>query len=77
MTNPVAPLKGRFPIARYWKPLTLERRCQLAGWIVFIMCSLLFMVSSFLNRDTWGFAAAAIFLLGCVLFLAPFLLLRR
>ena len=41
------------------------------------MCSLMFMVSSLLNRDTWGFAAATIFLLGCVLFLAPFLLLRR
>ena len=46
---------------------------QIAGWIVFLICSLLFVVQSLLARDLLGFSASITFFLGCLLFLIPIL----
>ena len=55
----------------------MERRFQIAGWLVFLACSGLFITQSLLARDPWGLAASLTFLVGCFLFLAPFVFSQR
>jgi hypothetical protein len=56
---------------------TMEIRFQLAGWLVFLICSGLFIMQSILARDIWGLAASVTFLVGCLLFLLPYLVARE
>lgn len=55
----------------------MEIRFQLAGWLVFLICSGLFIMQSILARDIWGLAASVTFLVGCLLFLLPYLVARE
>ena len=55
----------------------MERRFQIAGWLIFLLCSGLFITQSLLADDSWGLAASIAFALGCLVFLAPFVLRRR
>lgn len=48
-----------------------EIKYQLAGWVLFVVCSLFFIVSSFKNRDVLAFTGSAVFLIACILFLVP------
>jgi uncharacterized membrane protein YtjA (UPF0391 family) len=50
---------------------SLELKFQLWGWIVFIGCSVLFVVSSIRNRDVLSLVASILFLVGCVIFMIP------
>ena len=48
-----------------------ELKLQLWGWIVFIICSVFFVVSSIRNRDVLSLVASILFLVGCVIFMIP------
>ena len=54
----------------------VELRFQIAGWIIFLGCSGLFIAQSLRADDMLGLAASLVFLLGCLVFLAPFVLER-
>lgn len=49
-----------------------ESKFQLAGWVLFLLCSIFFIISSIVSGSIWGLAASIVFLLGCVVFLIPF-----
>ncbi|WP_419659170.1 hypothetical protein [Desulfosarcina variabilis] len=49
----------------------LEIKIQLFGWILFIICALLFMAASLKNQDVLTFAGSLIFLVACIVFLIP------
>jgi len=51
--------------------MTLEIKYQVAGWILFIICALLFIASSWRNHDTLTFIGSIIFLIACIVFLIP------
>ena len=57
--------------------MTLEQRFQLAGWLIFLACSGLFITQSVIAGDLLGLAAGIAFLLGCLVFLVPFVVGRR
>jgi choline-glycine betaine transporter len=44
---------------------------QLWGWILFLICSALFIISGVRARDVVTTAASVIFFLGCVVFVIP------
>ena len=47
----------------------MEERLQLAGWILFLICAPLFLVSGLRSGDLWTVAASVVFGVGVVLFL--------
>jgi len=48
-----------------------EIKYHIAGWILFIICAIFFLVSSLKNRDILTFIGSAIFLIACIVFLLP------
>jgi uncharacterized protein YciI/uncharacterized membrane protein YtjA (UPF0391 family) len=48
-----------------------DQTLQFWGWILFVLCSALFIVSSIKNRDPLSLAASIIFLLACLIFMIP------
>jgi len=48
-----------------------ERRFQLAGWILFLVCALFFMSSAALNGDILYLVGSIIFFVGCIVFVIP------
>ena len=54
-----------------------EVKYHLAGWILFILCALLFILSALKSGDLILTLASMIFLAACVLFLIPILHRRK
>ena len=52
-----------------------ERRFQLWGWSLFIVCALLYIAASLESASLWSLLGSVVFLLACVVFMVP--LLRR
>lgn len=52
---------------------TFEKKCQIWGWVLFIISALFFMAASFMARDPIGFGGGLFFLVACFVFLLPFL----
>ncbi len=50
-----------------------ERFCHLVGWILFIVCALLFISSAVLSGDMLYLAGSIIFFVACGVFLIPLL----
>jgi succinate-acetate transporter protein len=48
-----------------------ELKTQLWGWALFVICSLLFTISSVRANDIISIVASILFFLGCVVFMAP------
>jgi uncharacterized membrane protein YhhN len=48
-----------------------ERKYHLAGWILFILCAILFVASGIRNHDALTIIGSVIFLIACVVFLVP------
>lgn len=48
-----------------------EIKYHLAGWILFVICAIFFIVSSLKNHDTLSFIGSVLFLIACLLFLIP------
>jgi glucan phosphoethanolaminetransferase (alkaline phosphatase superfamily) len=48
-----------------------ELKNQLLGWILFVICAVLFILSGIRFGDVLMITASVIFLLACVVFLVP------
>jgi hypothetical protein len=48
-----------------------EIKCQLAGWMLFVICALFFIASSLKNHDLLALIASMIFLVACIIFIVP------
>lgn len=44
---------------------------ELAGWLLFVVCAILFLVDSLLARNPLTIAASAVFLVACFAFIVP------
>jgi hypothetical protein len=55
----------------------MRKRFELTGWIIFLGCSGLFITQAVLSRDAWGLATGITFLVGCLVFLTPYLASRE
>ena len=49
-----------------------ERKFQFFGWILFLVCSFLFIADSVAAGSPLGLAGSVTFFLGCIVFLIPF-----
>jgi energy-coupling factor transporter transmembrane protein EcfT len=52
-------------------PERTRLRYQLWGWVLFVLCALLFLASSVVNGDVLAAAGSLVFLLACGVFLVP------
>jgi hypothetical protein len=48
-----------------------EAKYQISGWVLFILCAVLFLLSAFRDGDSLLALASLVFLSGCILFLIP------
>ena len=55
----------------------MKSRFEVTGWIIFLVCSGLFITQNLRTSDTWGIIASIVFLVGCLTFLAPYVLERQ
>ena len=46
-------------------------RCQVAGWLLFIVSALFFLFGAWRDGDWIGLLASGAFLIACFVFLAP------
>ena len=51
--------------------LQRKDRYALAGWILFILCAVFYIASSFKNRDYLALIGSMIFLIACIVFMFP------
>ena len=54
-----------------------EKGFHLWGWILFVVCAAFFIASSINNDDLMSLAGSIIFLVACVVFIIPLILLRN
>ncbi|MDP6043712.1 MAG: hypothetical protein QF906_00780 [Dehalococcoidales bacterium] len=54
-----------------------EKKLHLSGWILFLVCALLFIASGLSNGDLMSLVGSFIFLAGCVVFIIPLLAKRK
>jgi uncharacterized membrane protein YtjA (UPF0391 family) len=50
-----------------------KNRFELAGWILFVICAILFIISSWQSQDMLLLAGSILFFLACILFIIPLL----
>jgi len=50
---------------------------QLVGWIVFIVCAIFFIAASLKNHDMLTFIGSVIFLIACIVFLIPMIIIKK
>ena len=50
-----------------------EVKFNLLGWILFLVCAVLFVASSIKNHDIIALTASIVFLIACVVFMIPLL----
>jgi len=48
-----------------------EGRYQLAGWLLFVACALVFIAAGLKNRDILTVIGGLLFLVACIVFLVP------
>lgn len=53
---------------------SMEKRLNLAGWILFLVCAGFFIGASVKAGDTWYLIGSLVFLLACILFIIPFII---
>ncbi len=49
----------------------MERKLNIAGWILFIVCALLFLAAAVRQGDILTIIGSLVFLVACILFLMP------
>jgi hypothetical protein len=50
----------------------LERKCNILGWLLFVVCAAFFIASAWRSRDMLYLIGSLIFLVACLVFLVPF-----
>lgn len=53
--------------------MDFEKKCHLAGWVLFVVCAGFFIASSVRSGDAAGLTGGVLFLVACLVFLVPFL----
>lgn len=48
-----------------------DEKFQLAGWLMFIACAVLYLIASIESRSATSFWGSLIFLVACVVFMVP------
>ncbi len=48
-----------------------DMKFQLSGWILFIVCAVLFLISSIQSGDLLLFFGSLVFLIACIFFIIP------
>jgi len=48
-----------------------EKRYQLAGWLLFIVCAIFFIAHNLTDNNLLGLGGSIVFFAGCVAFLIP------
>lgn len=48
-----------------------ERRYQLVGWVLFVVCALFFATSAALSGDVLTLVGSIVFLIACIAFIIP------
>ncbi len=48
-----------------------EKRYHLAGWLLFLVCAVFFIVQSLTDNNLLGLSGSIFFLAGCIAFLIP------
>lgn len=51
--------------------MSFDAKFQFVGWILFIICAILFIVSSIQSRDTILLIGSIVFLIACLVFIIP------
>ena len=46
-----------------------ELKYHLAGWVLFVICAIFFMLSSLKSHDTLALIGSIIFMIACIIFL--------
>ena len=49
-----------------------ERKCNIWGWLLFILCAAFFIASAWRSHDMLYLIGSVVFLVACLVFLAPF-----
>ncbi len=49
----------------------MERKLNLIGWVMFVVCAGFFIFSAIKAADMWYLTGSLIFLVGCILFIIP------
>ena len=50
-----------------------EKKAQIIGWLLFVVCALLFLAAGVKNGDLLTLIGSLVFLLACIVFLIPLL----
>lgn len=50
-----------------------DAKFQCIGWVLFIICSFFYLLSSFKKQDMLTFIGSILFLIACIVFLIPIL----
>ena len=50
----------------------MKRPVELIGWLLFLLCAVLFLISGLRNNDVWTIIASVLFGIGVILFLVGF-----
>tara|TARA_Y100000590_G_C15532466_1_gene943729 strand:- start:562 stop:735 length:174 start_codon:yes stop_codon:yes gene_type:complete len=50
----------------------MKRSIELIGWLLFLLCAVLFLISGLRNNDVWTIIASVLFGIGVILFLVGF-----
>ncbi|MFC1915093.1 cytochrome oxidase subunit III [Chloroflexota bacterium] len=53
-----------------------EKRFQIVGWLLFLVCAVFFIMQSLTDNNIFGFTGSLIFLAACFVFLIPLILSR-
>ncbi len=48
-----------------------KNRFELAGWLLFVVCAVLFIISSWQSQDMLLLIGSILFFLACILFIIP------
>jgi hypothetical protein len=53
--------------------MTQNERLQLIGWVLFVLCAVLYILSSMESRSITGLLGSVVFLIACIFFIIPFI----
>lgn len=53
--------------------MSRDEKWQFAGWILFILCAVLYLIASIRSGDVFTTIGSVVFLIACFVFLVPLL----
>lgn len=56
--------------------MSRERKFNLCGWLLFLVCAIFFIASAAVNGDMLYLVGSIVFLLACLIFISPLVIKR-